>query len=131
MEGGRRPVRSFEDLDVYQKLLSLHLEIHVLSMSFPHHELYELGSQLRRSSNAVPAILAEAWNNKHLNVYLEGINRAIGELNETRHHLSVANRKGYLTPAELEGFTNRYEESRRMLNALGRSLERSRVQRRR
>jgi len=30
-------------------------------------ELYELGSQIRRSSNSIAANLAEGWNNKHIN----------------------------------------------------------------
>jgi len=127
VEGGRRPIRSYEDLDVYQKLFSLHLDVHRVSMSFPHHELYELGSQVRRSSNAIPAMLAESWNNKHLNVYLEGINRALGELQETRHHLAVAHRKGYLTKADCDGLNIRYEECRRMLSGPGRSLARNKA----
>jgi hypothetical protein len=43
-------VKSFEDLDVYQKLCELHLEVNKLSLSFPKFELHELGSQIRRSS---------------------------------------------------------------------------------
>jgi len=43
----KKEVRSFEDLEVYQKLLNLHLEVHHLTIGFPKHEMYELGSQLR------------------------------------------------------------------------------------
>ena len=91
----RTKIQSFEDLEVYQKLFKLHWEVHGLTMKFPKFEMYELGSQLRRSSNSAPANLAEGWNNNHVNIYLEGINRAIGELQETRHHLSIALRKCY------------------------------------
>lgn len=94
-------------------------------MEFPKHELYELGSQLRRSSNAVPAIVAEAWNNKHVSVYLEGINRALGELRETRHHLSIAARKKYLSEKMLADLLDRYDECGRMLRGLELSLSRS------
>ena len=34
-----------EDLEVYQKLFKLTLEIHELTMTFPKFEVYELGSQ--------------------------------------------------------------------------------------
>ena len=118
-------IHSFEDLVVYQRLVELHLEVNELTMSFPRHEMYELGSQLRRSSNAVAAILAEAWNNKHVSVYLEGINRALGELRETRHHLTIASRKNYVDPASLAGFTERYDECGRMLRGLELALLRS------
>ena len=33
-----------EDLEVYQRLFKLALEIHELTMTFPKFELYELGS---------------------------------------------------------------------------------------
>lgn len=78
--GGRmakKRIESFEDLEVYKKLCDLHLKIHKLTLTFPKFELHELGSQLRRSSNSIPANLAEGWNNKHINIYLEGINRAL------------------------------------------------------
>jgi len=67
-------IESFEDLEVYQKLCELHLDMHKLSLTFPKFGIYELGSQLRRSSNSIPANLAESWNNKHINIYFEGIN---------------------------------------------------------
>lgn len=89
-------IKSFEDLNVYKKLCELHLEISNISLSFPKFELHELGSQIRRSSDSIAANIAEGWNNKHINIYLEGINRSLGELQETKHHLYVAFRKGYL-----------------------------------
>ena len=73
-----------EDLEVYKRLCKLAIEIHELSMSFPKFEIYELGSQLRRSSNSAPANLAEGFGNKHTNIYLETISRAQGEIRETK-----------------------------------------------
>ena len=46
-------IESFEDLEVYQRLCELHLEINETSLKFPKFEIYELGSQVRRSSNSV------------------------------------------------------------------------------
>jgi four helix bundle protein len=68
----KEQIRSFEDLEVYQKLCELHLEISKLSLSFPRFELHEVCSQSRRSSNSIATNLAEGWNNKHINIYLEG-----------------------------------------------------------
>ena len=115
-------IESYEDLEVYKRLFELHLEIHKLSLAFPRFELYELGSQIRRSSNSAPANLAEGWNNKHTNIYLEGINRALGEIQETKHHLRVAFRKEYLDKIKHKDFKNRYEECSRMLRGLEKSL---------
>jgi hypothetical protein len=45
-------IQSFRDLRVYQKLKALHLAVHRLSLDFPKFEMYELGSQVRKSSNS-------------------------------------------------------------------------------
>ncbi len=63
------------------------------SLLFPKFELFELGAQLRRSSNAAPAILAEGWGSRHTNIYLEAISRSKGEIRETQHHLDIAHAK--------------------------------------
>jgi four helix bundle protein len=126
VEGKRRRtvISSYEDLEVYQKLLELHLEVNTVTLQFPRFERFELGSQLRRSSNSIAANIAEGWNNKHLNVYLQAISRAFGELQETRHHLTVAHRKGYLSAHASRALLGRYAECASMLRGLERSLKR-------
>ena len=117
-------IKSFEDLEVYKKLCELHLEISEVSLSFPKFELYELGSQIRRSSNSIAANIAEGWNNKHINVYLEGINKAQAELQETKHHLHVAYRKKYLSEETYREYFERYGECGKMLRGSEQSLQR-------
>ena len=100
----------------------LHLEINELSLNFPKFELYELGSQIRRSSNSAPANTAEGWNNQHTNIYLEALNRAIGECQETQHHLSVSFSKKYITQERFKDLDDRYQECIKMLHGLKKSL---------
>lgn len=118
-----KKVESFEDLDVYQKLVELHLEINELSLKFPKFEMYELGSQIRHSTNSAPANLAEGWNNKHINIYLEGINRTQSEVQETKHHLYISLKKGYLKEEVYLRYKTQYDECGKMLKGLERSLE--------
>lgn len=120
-----KPVNRVGDLEVYQKLCGLAIEVHELTLTFPKFELYELGSQLRKSSNSAPANLAEGFNNKHTNIYLEGINRAQGEIRETLHHLKIAFQKKYLGKEKLDYFLKEYDISGRMLTNLERSLEKT------
>ena len=115
-------VKSFRDLRVYQELKRLHLEVHRESLTFPRFELYELGSQVRRSSNSAPAILAEGWGSRHTNIYLEAINRSMGEVRETQHHLDVAHEKGYLSLERFGELDRSYESCGRMLERLHQSL---------
>jgi four helix bundle protein len=85
-----------EDLGVYQRLCQLHIEICDCSSKWPMEEKYELGSQIRRSSNSAPAQLAEKHDDRHIRNKIEGSNRARGEANETVHHLFIAKLKGYI-----------------------------------
>jgi len=111
------------DLKVYRRLAELHLRVHEISLSFPKFELYELGSQLRRSSNSAPANLAEGFNNRHRNIYVECISRSLGEVRETQHHLMIARRKRYLSKEQYEYLVGEYNECSRMLRAIARSIE--------
>ncbi len=111
-----------EDLDVDQRLVELVIRVHEWTMRFPKFELYELGSQLRRSSNSIPANVAEGFSNKHTNIYTECISRSLGELRETKHHLYIAHRKKYIPDEVLRKFTAEYDICSKMLWRLQESL---------
>src|SRR4051812_44865217 len=113
-----------EDLNVYVLLCDLHLEVCDLARRFPLEERFELGSQIRRSSNSAPANLAEKHSDRHLRNKIEGVNRARGETLETVHHLFIAMRKQYISLANYEALRERYQQCIRMLNGLEQSLER-------
>lgn len=112
-----------EDLEVYRRLVDLVMQVHDLTMKFPKFEMYELGSQLRRSSNSVAANLAEGFGNKHTNIYTECISRAQGEIRETKHHLHIAQKKGYLSEGEFSQLYSELEICSKMLYRLEKSLE--------
>jgi len=111
-------LNSFRDLRVYQELRRLHLAANEESLRFPKFEMFELGSQLRRSSNAACAILAEGWGSSHTNIYLEAINRSKGEVRETQHHLDMAYSKHYLDQPRGVEFDIAYEACDKMLERL-------------
>jgi len=112
-----------EDLQVYQKLCQLHLEVCDLTRTWPDEERYELGSQARRSSNSAPANLAEKHSDRHIRNKIEGVNRARGEACETIHHLFMAHLKQYISEDTYTQYRDRYHECIRMLNGIERTLE--------
>jgi four helix bundle protein len=113
-----------EDLEVYQKLCGLRIEICDLSHSWPSEEKYEIASQIRRSSNSSPAQLAEKNDDRHVRSNIEGVNRSRGEAAETIHHLFMVREKCYITAEVYESFRAKYKECIRMLNGLEKTLER-------
>jgi len=57
-------VKSYRDLDVYKMSFKCAVKCHELSLSLPKYELYEEGSQLRRSSKAITANIVEGYGRK-------------------------------------------------------------------
>ncbi len=128
MEGRSVTEKSYmddEDLEVYKRLCQLHIEVCDLTNTWPKEEKYELGSQVRRSSNSSPAQLAEKNDDRHIRNKIEGVNRSRGEASETIHHLNMAKLKGYISEKVYLEFKDRYKECIRMLNGLEKSLERN------
>lgn len=52
-------MRNFKELSIWQRSHQLTLKIYLFTKSFPSDELYELASQMRRSSSSVPTNIAE------------------------------------------------------------------------
>ena len=115
--------RRLEDLKVYQNLCELHIRVCDLTHLWPTEEKYELGSQVRRSSNSAAAQLAEKYDDRHIRNKIEGVNRSRGEAAETMHHLYMAHLKDYESRDTYEDYNRRYKECIRMLNGLERTLE--------
>ncbi len=63
-EMGKEPIKSHEDLEVYQMAFDAAMKIFQLSKKFPVEERYSLTDQIRRSSRSVCANLAEAWRKR-------------------------------------------------------------------
>ncbi|MEJ2052462.1 MAG: four helix bundle protein [Calditrichaceae bacterium] len=56
--------KSYRDLDIYKISFNLFIKTHKFSFQLPKHELYELGSQLRRSSDSVNSNIVEGYGRK-------------------------------------------------------------------
>jgi len=62
---------SYRDLDIYLLAHELAVVIHKFSLRLPRYELYETGSQLRRSSKSVSANIVEGYGRRrYKNEYL-------------------------------------------------------------
>lgn len=87
----KKVIRSFQDLEVYQRLYkNMLIILKEVVPKLPDEEKYDLKDQLRRCCKSAPALLAEGfakrYQTKSWKKYLED---AIGECNEMIHHLSV------------------------------------------
>jgi four helix bundle protein len=55
---------SYKDLDIYKKALELFFKAFHLTMKLPKFELYEQGSQLRRSADGVVSQIVEGYGRR-------------------------------------------------------------------
>lgn len=88
--GVKKPIRSYHDLDVYQESYDASIEVCTKVVpNLPPEEKYDLGDQLRRSSKAVPRLIAEGYAKKHqLRGFQKYLDDANGESNETQVGIS-------------------------------------------
>jgi four helix bundle protein len=94
-------IRSFRDLKVYRQAVAEARNVFVMSGGFPSDERYSLTDQVRRSSRAVGAMIAEAWaRRRYPAAFCSKLNEALGEAMETQCWLDHALCCRYLGPAE-------------------------------
>jgi len=63
-------LKSYKELNVWQKAYSLCLNIYKLTGSFPGEEKYGLTSQIRRAAVSVPSNIAKGYERKSTKEYL-------------------------------------------------------------
>jgi four helix bundle protein len=81
-------MKSYRDLDIYNESKRLAIEIHNVSMTLPKFELYEEGSQVRRSSKSVTSMIVEGYGRRRYKAdYIKHLIFAQAECDETMTHL--------------------------------------------
>lgn len=55
---------SYKNLEIYNISLSLFFKVHPLSLKLPKYELYELGSQVRRSADSIVSNIVEGYGRR-------------------------------------------------------------------
>ena len=98
-------LKSFKELEVWQKAHQLVLQTYRVTDGFPDKEKYGIVSQVRRSAASVPANIAEGFGRRTTKELLQFLANANGSLEETRYFLLLSCDLGYLAKeryAELE-----------------------------
>jgi four helix bundle protein len=58
-------LKSYKDLDIYNLAFEYAIEVHHTSLKMPSFELYEQGSQVRRSSKSIKDNIVERYGRRH------------------------------------------------------------------
>ena len=116
-------IRSYQDLEVWQKAMDLVEDCYRLTREFPDSEIYGLSSQLQRSAVSIPANIAEGRERGRTKEFLHHLSIPYGSLAELETHALIVRRLGYVNEENLRQFMDKAAEIGRMLNGLRGSLE--------
>ncbi len=112
-------IKSFRDLQVYQRGMSLLKPVHELTRTLPDYEKYDLANQLRRACKSVPANIAEGYakrrSAKEFRAYLTN---AMGSATEMEVHLEIARELEYISIEEAAQLIDQYQILARQLYRL-------------
>ncbi len=115
---GKKIVKTYRDLVVWQKSISFVTNIYTLTRVFPRDEQFGIVSQMRRCSVSIPSNIAEGYGRKSTGDYVRFLQIAMGSVFEIQTQLQIALNLQYVGSDE---FGCTYEGSReieRMLSAL-------------
>ncbi len=81
-------MKSYRDLDIYKESKKLAFEVHKISLTLPKFEMYEEGSQVRRSSKSVTSAIVEGYGRRRYKAdFIKHLIYAQSECDETIVHL--------------------------------------------
>lgn len=123
----RRPVvyQSYRDPDIYKKAHKLVIEIHEMSLTLPKFELYEEGSQIRKSSKSIKNNIVEGFGRRrYKQEFIRFLTYSIASCDETRDHLDTLYETKSLRDREkYEYFCEGYDHLGKMISNFIKSVD--------
>jgi len=117
MDGAR--VKSYRDLEIWQMARELAVLVHKMTLEkLPKFEMYEEGSQIRRSAKSISSNIVEGYGrHRYKNEYIRFLTYALASCDETRDHLEIIIETGSLTDKTLaDDLCKRYDVLGRKIN---------------
>lgn len=85
-------MKSYRDLEIFTLSYKLAIKVHKISLSLPKFELYEEGSQLRRSTKSITSNIVEGYGRrKYKSEFLKFLIYAQSSCDESILHLNFIN----------------------------------------
>jgi four helix bundle protein len=116
-------IKTFRDLVIWQKSMTLVTEIYKITKTFPNDETYCLTGQMRRCAISIPSNIAEGYGRNTTNDYIRFLRVAISSLYELQTQLEISLNLKYLDGKIFQRYSEAAREIERMLSSLMRKLE--------
>jgi four helix bundle protein len=125
MTTNNNTIKSYKDLEVWEKGILLSIEVYKITSGFPSSELYALTNQMRRASASIPANIAEGYGRDSTKNYVQFLKTSRGSLYELDTFLTIAFGLKFLEKDIKESVSLKIEEISKMINALIKALNKS------
>jgi four helix bundle protein len=113
----------YKSLKIYQRSYELALKIHHASFKLPKFELFEQGSQIRRSSKSIKDNIAEGYGRRRYHAdYIKFLIYAQSSCDECLGQIEMI-LDLYPELVEFKGINNEMDELGKMINSFIRSVE--------
>ena len=110
-------MKSYRDLEIYKLSYDLAIKVHIMSMKLPQYEIYEEGSQVRKSSKGITSCIAEGYGRKRYKAeFIKFLVYAHASCDETIVHLNFIKDTHEFIEKEMEAFISSYEELGRKIS---------------
>ena len=110
-------IKTFCDLQVWQRAHALVLEVYRITKAFPAHEMYGLVSQLRRAALSIASNIVEGFKRRSVHDSIHFYNMADASLEEVKYQLLVAHDLNYISEDEYVNTLHLAEEVSKMLHS--------------
>ena len=109
--------QGLETLEIWQRSMDFAVDVcqHILPL-FPPEEKWALNSQLRRAAQSIPANIAEGYGRYNFQETIHFCYIARGSMAETKSHLVLAHRLGYINDSIHNDYQSRLIELGKMLH---------------
>jgi len=104
-------MKSYKDLEIYKLSYALAVKVHKFSLTLPSYEMYEEGSQVRKSSKGIPSCIAEGYGRKRYKAeFIKFLVYAHASCDETILHLNLLRDTHDECVSKVISFIDSYEE---------------------
>jgi four helix bundle protein len=110
-------MKSYKDLEIYTLSYQLATKIHKMSLTLPQYEMYEEGSQIRRSSKSITSCIVEGYGRKKYKAeFIKFLIYAHASCDETILHLNFIKDTHTIETQGINSFIEDYDKLSRQIN---------------
>jgi len=119
---GGQKIKSYKELLIWQKGISLVKEVYKITKKFPNEEKFALIDQIHRSAISIPSNISEGQARQHSKEFRQFLYMALGSLAELDTQLTIAAELGYIDDDDFNKLNAKVVELRKMISGILKKL---------